>query len=570
MKRSVKRILPVLLVILILSSIVWYLGFYDREFTQDILLTNARFFDERGNHSIAAWFYDLAYRQSDHDESVAIELAEKFKQAGNYTKAEYTLSNAIADGGSVDLYIALCKTYVEQDKLLDAATMLDNVSNVYIKHQLDQLRPEAPTTDPAPGFYSQYISVNVTCPTGTLYVTTDKTFPSVTHDPYKNPVQLVGGENTIYALAVGENGLVSKLSVFGYVVGGVIEEVTISDPALNSTIRQMLGKSETDVLLSSDLWNITSLVVPTDAKTLTDLQVLPYLESLTIENGQIDSLHGISGLASLQELIIRKTVMTASDVALIGALPNLQILVLEDCSLSTISGLETAKKLVDLDLSGNIIRELSPLASIKTLQRLDLSRNAVNDLSHLTNLTNLVELDVSYNAISTLTALTNCNTLVKLDISHNAIGVLDGLENLTALTSLSVSYNKITDVNPLAGSLGLTYLDISNNTIVDISALANLVNLETLDFSRNEVSTLPSFSANAKLVNITGSYNNVKSLDALAGLKQLNNVVMEYNNISSVDSLSSCSMLTMVNVYGNPVKNVTKLSSMGVIVFYTP
>jgi Leucine-rich repeat (LRR) protein len=570
MKRSVKRIFPVLLILLILGSIVWYLGVYDRGFTQDILLNQARFFDDRGNHNIAAWLYELAYKQSNYDESVAIELAEKFKQTGNYTKAEYTLSNAIADGGSVDLYIALCKTYVEQDKLLDAVTMLDNVSDVDIKHQLDLLRPQSPTTSPTPGYYSQYITVEVKCPTGTLYVTNDKSYPSTTHDPYNSPVQLVGGENTIYALAVGENGLVSKLSIFGYVVGGVIEEVTLSDSAVDTTIRQLLGKAPTDPLLSSELWTITSLTLPSEVTQLTDMQALPYLKSLTIENANLTSLNGISSLSALTELTIRKTILTASDVAMIGTLTNLQKLTLEDCSLSSIANLSGANKLVDLDLSGNIIRELSCLVTMTNLQRLDLSRNAVNDLTNLSVLTNLVELDVSYNSVPSLAPLVNCTALKVLDASHNAINALDGVEAMTALTNLSVAYNNVTDVNLLAENTELISLDISNNNILDISALSTLNNLESFDFSRNEIAALPAFSAESKLVNITGSYNNLTSLQPLSGLGQLNNVIMEYNAIGSVEPLTSCHMLTTVNVYGNPVKNVTMLTDHGVIVFYTP
>ena len=570
MKRSVKRIFPVLLIILILVSIVWYLGVYDRGFTQDILLSQARFFDDRGNHNVAAWLYELAYKQSNNDETVAIELAEKFKQAGNYTKAEYTLSNAIADGGSVDLYIALCKTYVEQDKLLDAVTMLDNVSDAEVKHQLDLLRPQSPTTTPTPGFYSQYITVEVKCPSGTLYVTTDKTYPSTTHDPYNSPVQLVGGENTIYALAVGENGLVSKLSVFGYVVGGVIEEVTLSDSAVDTTVRQLLGKNSTDTLLSSDLWTITSLTLPKEVTQLTDMQALPYLKSLTIENANLTSLNGISSLSALTDLTIRNTILTASDVAMIGTLSNLQKLTLEDCSLSSIANLAGAQKLVDLDLSGNIIRDISALTSMTSLQRLDLSRNAVNDLSKLSGLTGLLELDLSYNSVPSLAPLADCTALKVLDVSHNAIGVLDGLEKLTALTNLSVAYNNLTDANLLAGHTALTTLDLSNNTILDISALSSLNNLETFDFSRNEITALPAFSAESKLVSITGSYNNLTSLQPLSGLSHLNNVIMEYNAIGSVEPLASCHMLITVNVYGNPVKNVTMLTNQGVIVFYTP
>lgn len=570
MKRSVKRVFPVLLILLILGSIVWYLGVYDRGFTQDILLNQARFFDDRGNHNIAAWLYELAYKQSNHDESVAIELAEKFKQAGNYTKAEYTLSNAIADGGSVDLYIALCKTYVEQDKLLDAVTMLDSVTDVDVKHQLDLLRPQSPTTTPTPGYYSQYITVEVKCPTGTLYVTSDKSYPSTTHDPYNSPIQLIGGENTIYALAVGENGLVSKLSIFGYVVGGVIEEVTLTDSAVDATVRQLLGKEPTDALLSSDLWTITSLTLPSEVTQLTDMKAFPYLRSLSIENANLTSLNGISALSALTELTIRNTILTASDVDLIGTLANLQKLTLENCSLSSIANLAGAQKLVDLDLSGNIIREISSLVTMSNLQRLDLSRNAVIDLTNLAGLTNLVELDVSYNSVPSLAPLVNCTALKVLDASHNAINSLDGVEKMTTLTNLSVAYNNIADATLLTDNTALVSLDISNNAIQDISALSTLNNLEVFDFSRNEVSALPAFSSESKLISITGSYNNLTSLQPLSGLSQLNDVIMEYNAISSVEPLASCHMLITVNVYGNPVKNVSMLTDQGVVVFYTP
>ena len=154
MKKVMKVIIPILLSLLILASIFWYCFVYDRDFTRDILLQQARFHSTNGIPALSSWFYDLAYEHSGQDENVAIELANQFKAVGNYTKAEVTLSQAIADGGNADIYIALCKTYVEQDKLLDAVNMLDSIADPAIKAQLDALRPVAPTSDPAPGFYS--------------------------------------------------------------------------------------------------------------------------------------------------------------------------------------------------------------------------------------------------------------------------------------------------------------------------------------------------------------------------------------------------------------------------------
>ncbi len=570
MKRSVKRILPVLLVILILCSIVWYLGVYDRAFTQDMLLSQARFFDDRGNHNVAAWLYDLAYRQSNNDEAVAIELAEAFKQTGNYTKAEYTLSNAIADGGSLELYIALCKTYVQQDKLLDAVSMLDNVADPAIKEQLEALRPQAPGAEPAPGFYSQYITVDITAASGTLYVTTDQQYPSTSQAPYTGPVQLVGGENTIYALAVGENGLVSKLSVFGYVVGGVIEEVTLSDSAMDAAVREILGKNATDVLTSAELWTITSLDLPKEVQSLTDLQYLPYLKTLTMETPTVSSLNGLSALTGLTELTIRGTVLSSGDVSTIASLPSLEKLTLENCGLASIATLTNAQKLTYLDLSDNTIRDIGVLSGMTTLEYLDLSHNALTDLSQLSSLTKLKELNVSYNSLTSLSPLEGCTGLISLDASHNTIGVLSGLDKMSVLAVLNLSYNNLTDASVLASNLLLTNLDISDNTILDITALSVLNQLTDLNFSNNEVAVLPAFSKDSPLVNISGSNNLLTSLEELSGLMQLNNVVMEHNSISSVDCLANCHRLIMVNVYGNPVKDVSALTDQSVIVYYTP
>ena len=115
MKKFFRIIIPIILVLAIIACIGWYLFIYDRDFTRDMLLQGARFFDKQGNHAISGWFYDRAYEQASDNDAVAIELAEQHMADGNFTKAEYTLTRAISDGGSTQLYLALCKTYAEQD-----------------------------------------------------------------------------------------------------------------------------------------------------------------------------------------------------------------------------------------------------------------------------------------------------------------------------------------------------------------------------------------------------------------------------------------------------------------------
>ena len=569
MKRIVKRILPIFLVLLVLLSIGWYLFVYDTAFTRDFLVNQARYFDNMGNHSVAAWLYDLAYRQSGNDDHVAIELAEHFKANGNYSKAEYTLSNAIAEGGSVDLYIALCKTYVEQDKLRDAVTMLDYVLDPDIKAQLDAMRPKIPTADPTPGagIYNEYISVSVSAESGALYVSTDGEYPSSKEDLYTGSFTLQQGENIVYAVAVNEQGLVSPLAVMGYTVMGIVEEVEISDDALDALVRKMLGKDADDVLLTSDLWTITSLTMPQSTKDYTQLKYFSNLTSLTVAKGSFTNLQALSALTQLTKLSITDTPVSNADLAIIAGLPNLEDLTLSGCMLSSIQSLSDSHNLKHLDLSNNTIRDLSALSLMSNLQELYLSHNALTNLSYLSALSNLTKLDVSYNSLASVLPLAELTQLTDLDVSHNSLGNLNGLESLENLSKLNVSYNNLTEVDLLAGNAALTDLNISNNTILDIAKLSELRKLQSLDFSYNEITTIPRISS---LIYLKGSHNKISSISPLKNQMQINTVILDYNKIKNVDDLATCQSMVKVDVSGNPVKNVSKLEALKIKVIYTP
>lgn len=570
MNKALKRILPILLVIVTILSIAWYLFVYDRDFTRDMLLQQARLFEAHGQHSIASWFYDQAYRQTDHSDTVAIELAEQFKENGNYTKAEATLSKAIAQAPSVELYIALSKTYVEQDKLLDAVTMLDHVADPAIKAQLDEMRPATPQPDQAPGFYSQYITVTLQFTGGTVYASSDGEYPSVEDDRYIDGIPLVAGENTIYAICVSENGLVSPRATFGYQVGGVIEEVKLENEALDALVRQMLSMDADDRLLSSDLWNITSLAVPSSMTDLSQLQLFPYLTELTIENGNFSDLQILTKLTQLQSLTVTGAPVGTQDLAVIATLPGLTRLTLSGCSLSSIKNLSGAQQLQYLDLSSNAIKDLSALSFMASLQELRLSRNALVNLSALSALKELRVLDVSYNSLASMLPLADCTALQELDISNNTIGSLEGIESLTGLVKLNAGFNTLTDATPLTELLELQELTLSNNTLLSINCLSLLVELKYLDISHNEIAELPEWESDCALVHINGSHNRIESLWPLAAFQNLNTVLMDYNAIYSVDALADCPNLIRVDVSGNPVKDVSKLTEQSIIVNYDP
>ena len=570
MKKFFRFLVPLLLAIVIVASCIWYLFVYDRDFTRDTLLSQARYHDLYGNSRLSAMFYNMAYEHSGRDENVAIELANQYKSDGNYTKAEVTLSNAIKNKGTVELYSALCKTYVEQDKLMDAVALLNNIADPNMKQALSALRPTTPSISHEPGYYSQYIDLKLTSSEGTLFYTTDGEYPSIKSAIYTEPLSLEAGETVVYAISVANSGLVSEPVVAGYTVGGVIEPADFADDAVEDAIREVLGARGSEILYTNVLWDITEFTVPEDAKSLEDLTLMPYLKSLTIQNQKLGTLVDLSALNKLEALDLTGSSFPAEDLAILAKLPNLTKLTLANCNLSTIAALEGAEKLTYLDLSSNTVRNMESLSNMKSLKELYLQHNAVTALDALGSLNNLEKLNIAYNSVSDLMPLSSCTKLSWLDAGNNNLYNIDGVEKLALLSYLSVDYNKLTNISPVAKCAEMTNLSIANNQISDISALSALAKLDILDFSYNSVTNLPEWQSGCPLRTIDGSYNSLTSIDNLANLSGISYVYMDYNNITNVDALANCYVLVQLNVYGNDIDTVAELTAHDIIVNYDP
>ena len=224
-------------------------------------------FYEKNTHHL----YTTAYELDPENYDLALALADTYVAAGNYTKAEYTLVHTISDHpDAVAPYLALSRIYVAQDKLLDAQQMLDHIENEAVRTQLEQMRPEAPVLSPESGYYSDYISVSLTYRSGTPYLRVDGEFPSTSDAPYSAPVELPGGESSVSAIVVGENGLVSPVAVNGYTIGNIVEEVTFASSAFESFVRETLSLDPSAPIMTDNLWDVAELTVP---DTVTEIMV---------------------------------------------------------------------------------------------------------------------------------------------------------------------------------------------------------------------------------------------------------------------------------------------------------
>lgn len=571
MKKALKIIIPLLLSVAIICSMAWYFLVYDRAFTKDLLLWSARTLEQEGKHELAAWLYNITYEQASFEDDIAIELSNQYKTIGNFTKAEYTIAEAIAANPTTDLYVALCNLYVQQDKLLDAVALLDAVNNPHIKAELEAMRPEAPMLTPEPGFYSQYITVEATAETATLFVNVNGQFPTTEKDLYSAPITLPEGETVMYAIAVSDDGLVSPLTISGYTIGGVIEKVTFTDAAMEEAMRAAIGADANDTIFTNALWTVKSFTIPAEATTYTDLAYLPYLESLHITDSIQGELINIKSLSHLTELRVVGGSLNEDELTAIGQLTGLKRLTLSDCGLSSIASLSHMNQLEYLDLSQNTIRNLKVIADMQELQELYLNNNVVTDLSNLTGLTKLRILDLSYNDLKSVDPLLTDTALTYLNLAHNQVSDVQTLSSLHALVELDISYNTISDVTAVSSCKELEVLNISNNTIEDISALSALEKIINLNFAYNKVKKLPQFNATSPLVSIDGSYNLIEDLKALTSLKNLNVVMMDYNEkLSSLEPLDSCPRLIKVNVYGTKVSEVRFLTDKSIVVNYDP
>ena len=549
MKHALKILIPLVLVVALLAAAAWFFLSYRPDLACQFYVNRAESAISQGKYQRAVRYYSRAWDLYPDNAELAISLADAYKLDGNYTKAEYTLVSAITTmPDTLSLYLELSKTYVEQDKLLDADQMLSRTSNEGIRQQLDELRPDAPVIQPEGGYYTEYIDVSLSYNGDSAYLSVDGDYPSMATDLYAGPVTLEAGESTVIAIVVSEDGLVSPAVTSGYTIGGIIEEVTFADSAVEATIREVLGKTADQPVMTSDMWSLTTLELPKEVRDLSDLAQCRGLTSLT--------LHEAYGI----------------DFSVLDQLTNLRTLNLSDCTVSSggLTAISSLTSLTELKLSGCALADISSLSSLKSLTVLDLSNNVISDISALSSMSQLTEVNLSSNSIGSISALAAAAGLETLDLSNNQISSLTPLSNKASLKSLDVSNNQIADISALDTCTALETLTISNNQIADISALAELPSLGVLNADYNVIASLPDFSAAGALTRFSASNNALTDISGLGGLPILNYVNVDYNQISDLAPLLTCNNLVQVDVFGNPVSDVASLLEHGVIVNYDP
>lgn len=567
--RVLKYVIIWFLILALLGGAAWYFLVHDRALTADILTGWGDSALADADYDSAITYYRWAYSLQQQDQHRAITLANAYKASGNYTKAEFTLSNAIAAGATEEVYLELCRTYVEQDKLLDAVNMLDRITDPNIQASLESRRPATPTADIEPGFYNQYMTVTISSTDGALYVSSSDEFPTLAN-PGTPVIELGQGQTIVSALCINDEGLVSRLGMYGYTVGGVIEIVELTDNALESYVRELLNRGSGSDLTTADLWSITEMNIPAEVTDFSQMYYFTGLTSLTIENRPTLDIGFLSAMPNLQTLDLSGCLLNGEQLNLIGALSQLRVLDISSCQLSTLGGLSGLTTLTSLDASVNSISDLLPLLGNAGLETLKLQHNAIVNFGALSSLEHLTWLDLSNNALSDFSAVAGCKSLTWVNVASNLLTDLHGVDGLTALTDLDASDNDLTDISGIGKCAALVNIDLSNNALTTIDEIAALVNVQNINVSYNDITAIPDFPDNAALVSFNGCHNFFEDVSGLKDLMSLNYVYLDYNNISDINVLAGCYNLIQVNVFHTNVSDVSALQEMDVIISYNP
>jgi len=106
-----------------------------------------------------------------------------------------------------------------------------------------------------------------------------------------------------------------------------------------------------------------------------------------------------------------------------------------------------------------------PSYYLEDLDEFELSSSDINDLEGAAYCIHAITMDLSDNMISDLSPLFGLSLLEELNLSDNQIGDIEVLSNLKNLKSLNLANNAIEDISPLFDLTNLEYVDLSGNNM---------------------------------------------------------------------------------------------------------
>ena len=258
-------------------------------------------------------------------------------------------------------------------------------------------------------------------------------------------------------------------------------------------------------------------------------------------------------------------------------LPHLTYLQANSKGIRSLAGIENFAILSWLELSDNLITDLTPISQLKYLQYLYLSGNQIGDadLTPISQLNSLEYLDLRGNRIADLTPISQLKYLKRLGLSGNRIADLTPISQLKHLYALVLSDSRIADLTPISQLKHLRGLWLSGSQIDDDDlTLISQLHLNDLDLRGNRIVDLTLISEIKYLKRLFLSDNRIEDISPLAKLNNLRDLRLSTNRIEDISPLVELSNLRDLSLTDNPLsdqartEHIPALRARGVSVRY--
>ena len=216
------------------------------------------------------------------------------------------------------------------------------------------------------------------------------------------------------------------------------------------------------------LTSLTSLNLANNKLTSLILPDLPSLIHLDAQNNQLTSLDAVLGLSALTELRVGGN--PGLEVSGLSGLSQLRGLEVNDAGLTSLDLVLGLTELESLQAQNNQISDLSGLSGLTQLNQLYLDNNGLSDLTDLaaaladqqSNNGNRLQLGLSSNGIKDVSPLAGLTHMGSLDLNYNQIEDITPLSGLTTMWQLSLRANDLSYLNG-------TFDDWTNGTSIDLN-----------------------------------------------------------------------------------------------------
>ncbi|CAF5077518.1 unnamed protein product [Rotaria sp. Silwood1] len=255
--------------------------------------------------------------------------------------------------------------------------------------------------------------------------------------------------------------------------------------------------------------------------------------------------------------LLLEQILTPCSLSLIGTMySNLTHLILRQCKLVQLIGLDSCTLLTVLDIEGNWLEQIH--IQLNHLEYLNMSRNRVTSLLSI-NTPCLKYLDVSKNRLTRLNGLEILSNLNILIATSNQLLTTIGLQGCTNLLYIDVSDNHLVEMEQVDQCPLLIIIKANSNALIQIPNLFNAILLNELDLSSNSLTSFDELSMGSWLPYLTHlrlSNNNLQELSPIK-FPSLIELDLGFNQLSDVSMLKrfllNCPLLCHINLEQNPV-----------------